>query len=79
MQSAKREISREETAINNFVVSFRGLLFMATVEIRTRLYIHTASCTRGHYNLQTWIDPSPCLLFEKSRNVFFEVFYLNKQ
>ena len=78
MQSAKRKISREETAINKFVVSFRGLLFMATVEIRT-LYIHTASCTRGHYNLQTWIDPSPCLLFEKSRNVLFEVFYLNKQ
>ena len=60
VQSAKRKISREETAINNFVVSFLGRLFMATVEIRTRLYIYTASCTRGHYNLQTWIDPSPC-------------------
>ena len=70
VQSAKRKISCEETAINNFVVSFRGQLFMATVEIWTRLYIYTASCTRGHYNFQTWFDPGPCPPFWKIKKCF---------
>ena len=36
MQSGKRKISRKETAINNFVVSFPGPLFMATVRASVR-------------------------------------------
>ena len=67
-QSVKRKISREETAINNFVVFFQGLLFMAMVEIRTRLYTYTASCPRRHYELQTWIDPIQCPPFRLKKN-----------